>query len=205
MVTSLRFWLIASFSVVLLICLLAIGLFVNSINKSKKIEEYHSNLKTTRILLLETNKLKEDILIGDFNETGFYTSSSSAPEIKFNILKKKVRYYIRYLEQSKITENYKLEWKVNQIKKQFLNYNNTYNELIYLYKLKGFKNYGLEGKMREYAHKIYEFNNREVQYLCLVLRKHEKDFLLRKDLYYVNQFHSVSKSLIDFINNSSIT
>lgn len=59
--------------------------------------------------------------------------------------------------------------------------------------------------MREYAHKIYEFNNREVQYLCLVLRKHEKDFLLRKDLYYVNQFHSVSKSLIDFINNSSIT
>lgn len=204
MVTSLRFWLIASFSVVLLICLLAIALFINSINKSKKIEEYHSNLKTTRILLLETNKLKEDILVGDFNETGFYTSSISDPEIKFHELKKKVSYYIRYLERSKITENYKLEWKINQIKKQFLNYNTTYNELIYLYKLKGFKNYGLEGKMREYAHKIYEFNNKEVQYFCLVLRKHEKDFLLRKDLYYVNQFHSVSKTLIDFINNSSI-
>ncbi len=206
MVTSLRFWLIASFSAILLICLLAIALFVNSINKSKKIEEYYSNLKTARILLLETNKLKEDILIGDFNETGFYTSSISAPEIKFRDLKKKVGSHIRYLEKSKITDNYKLEWKVDQIKKQFAEYNSCYNELIYLYKLKGFKNYGLEGKMREYAHEIYDFNNKDVRYFCLILRKHEKDFLLRKDLYYVNQFHSVSKKFIDFINGcSSIT
>src|SRR5262249_10407415 len=111
MVTSLRFWLISSFSAVLLICLVAIWLFVNAMNNAQKLEDYHSNLKTTRILLLETNKLKEDILLGDFNEHGFYTSQFSDPERHFKALNKTTNYYLRYLERSKITQNYKLGWK----------------------------------------------------------------------------------------------
>ena len=202
MVTSLRFWLIAAFSAILLIFLAATYLFINSINQSKKIEEYHSNLKTTRILLLETNKLKEDILIGDFNKNGFYASGTSTLELEFTQLKEKVGSYIRYLENSKITEMYKLSWKVKQLKVQFTNYTKNYNELIFLYKLKGFKDYGLEGKMREFAHNIYDFNNKDVRYYCLILRKHEKDFLLRKDFSYVNQFHAASREFIVFINNS---
>lgn len=204
MLTSLRFWLISSFGAILLICLIAISLFINSINKSKKIEDYHSNLKTARILLLETNKLKEDILIGDFNDTTFYNNELSSPEMRFKELNKKINYHIRFLERSKITANYKLEWKINDIKKYFINYKKAYNELIYLYKLKGFKDYGLEGKMRTHAHDIYNFNNKDVQFFCLVLRKHEKDFLLRKDLYYVHQFNMVTKSFIEFINESPV-
>jgi len=202
MLTSLRFWLISSFGAILLICLIAIFLFINSINKSQKLEEYHSNLKTTRILLLETNKLKEDILIGDFNDSAFYSSAFSGPEKRFIDLNAKTSDYISYLQKSKITDKYQLEFKVNDIKKYFTNYKKTFKELIYLYKLKGFKNYGLEGKMREYAHLIYAFNNKDVQYFCLVLRKHEKDFLLRKDLSYVHQFNLVTKSFIEFINET---
>ncbi|PBQ34163.1 hypothetical protein CNR22_21115 [Sphingobacteriaceae bacterium] len=203
MLTSLRFWLICSFSAILLICLIAIFLFINSINTSKKLEDYHSNLKTTRILLLETNKLKEDILIGDFNDSTFYSEAFSAPEKKFSDLNKKTKRALRYLEKSSITDAYKLEWKINAIQNYFSGYKNTYNELIYLYKLKGFKNYGLEGKMREFAHQIYNFKNKDVQYFCLVLRKHEKDFLLRKDLQYVHQFNMVTKNFIEFINEST--
>ena len=202
MLTSLRFWLICSFSAVLLICLIAIFLFINSINTSKKLEDYHSNLKTTRILLLETNKLKEDILIGDFNDSTFYSEAFSAPEKKFSVLNRKTNHAIDFLEKSPITDAYKLEWKIDAIENYFQDYKKTYNELIYLYKLKGFKNYGLEGKMREFAHQIYNFNNKDVQYFCLVLRKHEKDFLLRKDLQYVHQFNMVTKNFIEFINES---
>ena len=200
MVTSLRFWLISSFTAILLICLIAIFLFLNSLKNSKKIENYYSNLKTTRILLLETNKLKEDILIGDFNDSSFYTGKNSHPEIRFNLLNKRTNYYISNIEKSEITEKYKLEWKIRTLKNHILKYKNSYNELIYLYKLKGFKNYGLEGKMREYAHLIYNFPNRNVQYFCLVLRKHEKDFLLRKDFSYVHQFNLVTKNFIESIN-----
>ncbi len=200
--TSIRSWLIFSFTVILLICSVAVLLFVTSYNKSRKLEDYLFNLKTTRILLLQTNKVKEDILLGDYNETGFYSRDISLPEKKFQSLQKKTAYYLDYLEKSTITEHYKLNWKINKIKKEFLNYEETYRELIYLYKLKGFKNYGLEGKMREYAHLIYGYDNLKVQYFCLVLRKHEKDFLMRKELTYVHQFDRVTKSFIEFINES---
>ncbi|MBL7934155.1 MAG: SpoIIE family protein phosphatase [Bacteroidia bacterium] len=200
MVTSFRSWLILSFGVILLICLVAIGLFVTSLNKSKKLEDYHSNLKTTRILLLEINKLKEDILAENAPGNGFYTDSFSEPERRLHDLKIKTRSYIQYLLKSKITSDNKLEWKTTQVAQEFSQYNKTYEELVYLYKLKGFKDYGLEGKMREYAHKLFNEGDRYTQFVCLVLRKHEKDFLLRKDLNYVHQFNIQVRFLYEYIN-----
>ena len=201
MINSLRFWLISSFSVVLFICLIAIWLFIRSINTSKELEDYHSILKTTRILLLETNNLKEDILVRDFNDSGFYTSNLTRPENKFRTLNRKINGYIDYLEHSEITRSQGLGTLIDNIEALLDKYNRNYNELIYLYKLKGFKDYGLEGKMRNYAHELFDYNERNVQYYCLILRKHEKDFLVRKDLTYVFNFNAVVKTLIDYINN----
>ncbi len=200
MVNSLRFWLAASFSTVLLICLIAIWLFISSINTSRKLEDYHSTLKTARILLLETNNLKEDILLREFNDHGFYTSSLSDPETKFKMLNRKVNHYIGKLESSPITHNHGFEKSIEVIEDLLARYNKNYNELIYLYKLKGFKDYGLEGKMRSYAHQIYDYGDRDVQYYCLMLRRHEKDFLLRKDLNYVYNFNALVRTSIEFIN-----
>lgn len=203
MVTSLRFWLISSFSAILLIYLGAAWLFTNSLNKSKTLEDYHSDLKITRILLLETNKLKEDLLIGDLSETNFYTKKFSDPEQQLELINIKTRRYIHSLKESKITKNYKLGGKLDTLKILLKEYTNNYNELVYLYKLKGFKNYGLEGRMRSYAHSIYDYNNREVKLYCLMLRKHEKDFLLRKDLNYIYEFNATIKKLIEVINDDA--
>lgn len=202
MVTSLRSWLILSFSALLFICLTAIYLFVSAINKSKKIETYHVHLKNTRILLLEINKLKENILIGDHDETRFYTSKMSELEHRFLDLKARTQHHLHHLESSKITEDYLLQPKIGQLKKAFGAYDKAYNELIYLYKLKGFKNFGLEGKMRHHAHLVFDSGNKEVQFYCLMLRRHEKDFLLRKELSYVHLFNNGIRALITFIHES---
>lgn len=200
MTTSLRLWLISSFSIVLLICLIAIWLFVNSIESSKKLEDYHSVLKTTRILLLETNKLKEDILIGDLRDTNFYVQKVSYPEKKFRNLNNKIIRRIAYLEKSDISRHGDILNKTASIRAQLKEYNNNYNELIYLFKLKGFKDYGLEGKMRNFAHAIFNYDNINTRYYCLMLRKHEKDFLIRKDWNYVKSFSAVVKEFMEVIN-----
>lgn len=203
MTSSLRLWLISSFSTVLLICLIAIWLFINSINTSKRLEDYHSVLKTTRILLLETNKLKEDILVGDLRDTGFYNPIVSNSEKKFIELNKGIGKNISFLQRSEITINNGLLEKTNDIKYKLKEYNRNYNELIYLYKLKGFKDYGLEGKMRNYAHAIFNYDNLQTQFQCLLLRKHEKDFLLRKDWNYVKSFSAVVKTFMEVINQQT--
>lgn len=202
MVNSLRFWLISSFSTVLLICLIAIWLFINSIETSKKLEEYHSVLKTTRILLLEANNLKEDILTRDFNDSGFYAGGVSATESEFKSLNRKINERMAYLKSSDITQRHQLGSSIDSIQSQLYSYNKNYRELIYLFKLKGFKDYGLEGKMRNYAHFIYDFDDRDVKHYCLLLRKNEKDFLLRKDLNYVFVFNALIRELIGRIHDS---
>jgi len=202
---SFRLWVISSFVIILMICGIGVWVFINSLNKTNHLENFHSNLKSTRILLLEVNKLKEDILVVDFNETGFYTNNVSITEERFKVLNIKITGFVGYFEKSNILEKYSLRKKILELKTQIEEYNHTYNQLIYLYKLKGFKNFGLEGKMRSYAHNIYDFDNKEVQFYCLMLRRHEKDFLLRKDLNYVHQFNMVCQKFIDMINqNSSI-
>jgi serine phosphatase RsbU (regulator of sigma subunit) len=201
-----RLWVISSFVVVLLICSIGVWVFINSINKTNDLENFHSNLKSTRILLLEVNKLKEDILVVDNSETKFYTNNVSITEERFKELNLKITSFLHYFEKSKILEKYSLQKKIENLKTQIIEHNQNYNQLIYLYKLKGFKSFGLEGKMRNYAHNIYDFNNKEVQFYCLMLRRHEKDFLLRKDLSYVHQFNTVCQKFIDMINkNPSIT
>jgi serine phosphatase RsbU (regulator of sigma subunit) len=202
MINSFRFWLISAFSTVLLICLIAIGLFISSLNTSKKLEEYHSVLKTTRILLLETNNLKEDIFLREASDSGFYAGASSGPEQKFKTLNHKMTISIRSLEKSEITVHNGLQGAIDSIKTLLVRYNRNYDELIYLHKLKGFKDYGLEGTMRNYAHFIFDKGNRDVQFYCLMLRRHEKDFLLRKDLNYVFAFSALVRKLIGYIHDS---
>jgi serine phosphatase RsbU (regulator of sigma subunit) len=201
MVNSLRVWLISSFTAILLICIVAAWLFINSINQSKEIEDFHSNLKTTRILLLEAYKLKEDITLSNVSGTSFEGQFIELQK-EYEKINIKTNNYISILENSVIIEENNLYQKIKEIKILLFEYNKNYNELISLYQLKGFKNYGLEGTMRKYAHNLYEYNNKDVKLSVLILRKHEKDFLLRKDLAYVNQFNSTTSELINEINKN---
>ena len=62
--------------------------------------------------------------------------------------------------------------------------------------LRGFKDYGAVGKLRESIHSV---EHMEVEYdraFMLMLRRHEKDFFLRKDKKYLNKFNN---SIDDFL------
>jgi hypothetical protein len=110
---------------------------MTAMNRSQQLGNYYSILRTTRVLLLEANKLKEDLVTGDFSENGFYTNKVPMPEYRLNILTNKTHYYLGYLAGSKITTLYHLGPGIDSVKTLVQDYNRAYNELIYLYELKG--------------------------------------------------------------------
>ena len=61
---------------------------------------------------------------------------------------------------------------------------------------KGLKDYGLEGQMRVHAHKLEEGQHINITDI-LRLRRHEKDFFLRLDTTYVNQFCERADALLN--------
>jgi signal transduction histidine kinase len=75
-------------------------------------------------------------------------------------------------------------------------YNQKFNRLELLVFQRGFKDAGLEGVMRLHAHAL-ELPEIEISIAdILALRRHEKDFLLRHDVEYIQKFNDVSDQLL---------
>jgi signal transduction histidine kinase len=86
----------------------------------------------------------------------------------------------------------------------FEQYNAIFEKLEQLVYTRGFKDYGLEGSMRRYAHRL------ETQELdtwlvdVLMMRRHEKDFLLRHDTIYKVHFNDIAKRLLTIFRQDTI-
>ncbi len=75
-------------------------------------------------------------------------------------------------------------------------YNHRFNRLELLVFQRGFKDSGLEGEMRLHAHAL-ELPEIEISLAdVLALRRHEKDFLLRHDVEYIQKFNDACDLLM---------
>lgn len=71
-----------------------------------------------------------------------------------------------------------------------------------LYFIRGFQDFGMEGNMRNYAHWI-EYSNTLPKTALLQLRRHEKDYMLRGKLEYVQQFFHETDSIMQKMPNNA--
>lgn len=73
----------------------------------------------------------------------------------------------------------------------FLNRHNGHvKDLIAIYAERGFQDYGVEGNLRQAIHDVEDADFPYDRATMLMLRRHEKDFFLRKDLKYLTRFNS---------------
>ncbi len=73
-----------------------------------------------------------------------------------------------------------------------------FDSLKLLLKERGFRDYGLEGSLRKAIHQVENSDYNYDKIAMLTLRRHEKDFFLRKDLKYQKEFNT---TIEDFIRN----
>ncbi len=200
---SLRFWLIVSFFIVTIISLTTLLLFITNQNRIDNLEEYINTLQRTRIALLETNRIKEDIFISELINPNFHEKKKSSQELRLDDYFNRTGKLINQLKGYELWRDEEYSVQVKAIEKNLINYRHTFNELIYLFKFKGYKDYGIEGKMRDYVHEITNNKDPNIKYYSLLLRKHEKDFLIRKELSYITSFNSIIQQLISYVNKKS--
>lgn len=121
-------------------------------------------------------------------EEGFLTSGNHAYLVehaieidKLNTLKEE----ILKLSFSKEVETQKA---IKDIEIELNNYNEHFHHLIDLYYTRGFKDFGMEGEMRNTVRGLEKSGLNFDLGKMLMLRRHEKDFFLRKDLKYLQKF-----------------
>lgn len=99
------------------------------------------------------------------------------------------------ITQVKNVEKFDLDAHLTEADTLLVRYNKLFRQLVSRLQEKGFKDHGLEGKLRTFAH---ELENKKLipATEMLMLRRHEKDYLLRDDQEYAKRLNTLSAELI---------
>ncbi|MEQ8926528.1 MAG: GAF domain-containing protein [Fulvivirga sp.] len=79
---------------------------------------------------------------------------------------------------------------LDSLRSKLIVYNKNVKSLILAFSERGFQDYGVEGKLRQAIHAVEDSNYPYEKASMLMLRRHEKDFFLRKDLKYRSKFNN---------------
>jgi len=154
---------------------------------------------------LALRKYEKDFLLRETKNSEFYKTSKSAILDSFAITLDKAEQELKYLKQSGELSEFSIYQKFSLVETGFKDYRKNFELLKKEIVAKGFKDYGLEGQMRDQIHAVETIvekqQNLHYSKLMLTLRRHEKDYLLRKDLKYREKFNEIITSFKDLLKN----
>ncbi|WP_299457267.1 SpoIIE family protein phosphatase [uncultured Microscilla sp.] len=192
---SIRAKLFVYFSGFFLIIVSFIGYNLWIDTKESSIEQIDMGLAKINLQILTIGGLERDFLENEITNHDFYKLRYSAYLTKRDSIVTKVLQNIDQLAQTSHTTSQGLDKAVTTIKSELVKYERNFRQMIQLIKKKGFKDAGLEGQMRRYIHAIEVSGYSKDLTTLLMARRYEKDFIIRKDLDYVQQVDSISKEL----------
>lgn len=188
----LRTRFIILFSIILL-TFSAIGSYTYfSFQKIRNITKTENSIHKLHNLVLEMKKYESNFIHWDLTQANFYTSGESSNIQNFDINYKYADAICDKLLSDKKAISIAERNRILQIKRNLKKYSNSFDHFIIQKKELGFKNWGIIGEMRESIHGIeHEINKMYLPALAvhmLMLRRHEKDYLLRRDIAYKSKF-----------------
>jgi len=163
---------------------------------------YYSINNVKELAKAETvvTKIETDMLTLRRNEKDFLLRKTLKYKTKFNanvkILNENAKMLIELLSKHSLDSSL-----VNELKSIISEYQNTFSNLISLQEKIGLNpKDGLYGSLRNSVAKIQDVSKKSNDYKLLAsvydLRKQEKDFMLRRDMKYIDKFKSKINKLI---------
>ncbi len=183
-----------------------IAVTINDIyfNKKEKISQFVNNLDEINVLCLLNFKMQLDFLNYERYNPNYFNTNKSLILEKNAIVKKMV--LKKCLSIKKTNSEISNNFSIDKIYNLYLINTNIFNEVVKNIKKRGYKDYGIEGVMRVNAHELMNNKTELDQIKVLLLRRNEKDFIIRKELQYVVKFNELIEELkIDIIENKKIS
>lgn len=184
-----------SFGVLLLSIIVISILSVLFQLKTRSIHSIGHAIDNQRVLIVQLIKTDLDFLrFETVNETFFAENKSSILDKRLD-LAKAIWLHNDSIRKAMLEQDFRIENHFNETDSLLREYHSTFNALISRIQTKGYKDYGLEGTMRLYAHDLEKRNSPISLEKLLMLRRHEKDFLLRREEKYVRLFTLLADSI----------
>jgi len=201
MIGKLRTQLLLFFLVFGFINSTIITTYIIQSKQKNKIEEIENYIHQIEVLIhSDTREINNFFTYETKNSMFFYTNESkyinkhNHQSFIINLIKKR-------LINAKGFEKITSKNQVNKLSIHLDSLNSIFIKMSELIYLRGYANFGIEGEMQTHAYNM-ETTMGVPLYELLMLRKAEKDYIIRKDQIYINLFNSQIIALKEAINQS---
>ncbi len=198
---SLKAKLLLSFLLSLAVVTLIVVTFIWFDKSVQELAEININLTEIELETKEVSILEKDFFAYDIAEENFYRDGTSR---LLEIRKERINQLKESLK--KLSENDELDaihikQDVSQLLEKIEHFDIMFYLLVDELLKRGFKDYGLEGQLRNNIHALENAPELTDKGKILVIRKHEKDYFLRKELRYITLAEEAIKELKKEINS----
>jgi methyl-accepting chemotaxis protein len=153
--------------------------------------EYNTLLKFVQqynIHLQQVREAEQNFIQYDRKDAVFLETGESSNRLRIAILYDSLNLINKRLSEQKKFNQLPSGHKLNTIVTHLNQYKTAFEQLADTYKKRGFYNHGLEVEMRNYIHDLQGSPSAEEQVFAYKLRRNEKDFMLRSDEKYLEEF-----------------
>jgi len=186
--------LLLAFGAVLFLSLLLSGWSIYSIYKILDYEAVNVKFDDINIRRLQLRRAEKNFLLRDLTKPEFFEKGESPNWRLFKSFDLPLKQTLDSLTGSHRVQSLGIAEELEATKNHLTEYTEAFYLLAQKFKKRGFKDWGDEGELRTAIHAV-EKDNVADKALILELRKHEKDFFLRKDLQYKEKFDNAIEVL----------
>ncbi|HEY9006863.1 MAG TPA: GAF domain-containing protein [Ohtaekwangia sp.] len=182
--------LLVAFGSILLMSVVLIALSIISINRIIAYKDVNEQVDILKLHLESIDLATKEFIYEGYKSKTFLENQHDASIDKFNSSIHDSKAIIKSISGSKLMEGENTLQLTRMLTASLDSIQTEFSALIALLKARGFKDFGLEGSLRKAIHIVenssYPFN----KVAMLTLRRHEKDFFLRRDLKYQKEFNA---------------
>lgn len=197
---------LVSFISVLLLCFLAFAFWNVMIAKKQNLIELKKSLYKLEGEINLSVVSANEFLLWDTKNVDFYASGASGHISGFYQEINKTKKDVEELQHFAGLDNLAIRSSLAAVNEELDELTKLFNEAKQIILQKGFYDFGIVGAFRNTAHEL-EANYIDVIGLdhLLMLRRHEKDYLLRSDVKYLHKFMNKMGQVTVIVNNQSLT
>lgn len=157
---------------------------------------------------LRLRKNEQDFLRIDSKNPNFYVAGQSRYVSEYDSILLEVKKSIADLKSENVFESADLKSDLNDIEVGLSGYDKSFKDLVASVKNIGFKDEGIVGSMRKAIHEVEgelkKVSSYELMSDMLMLRRHEKDFMLRNDTSYVGKFNAQAATMSKKVSSATM-
>jgi CHASE3 domain sensor protein len=177
-------------SLSLLVSMLSFWLFQRKV----EVEEFSDQVDKLFATTLEATQLGHYFLVYEAKEEDYYKTGGKMYLAKQGVMLDSLEHYVKAIATRNTEKKLGIQTSVGDLLPLLEEYNLVFRQIVVLTAQKGAQGYGLEHRVRARAGEL-EKQAGDLRWEVMVLRAHERDYLIRQDTSYLTLFQAQASKL----------